>query len=127
MGHRAILAIENRDLSDAIARAIKSMNISYDVVNDGIQAINSFDKNEYDFLIVDEKISRLNLKIVINNYKDKGNNKVIMLTFNSDKLNRMKSEYGCDEIISRPFTNDDFINVVNKVITELVERSTTND
>lgn len=115
MDKKALVVIEDRDLSAALARAIESINISIEVANDGIQAINSF-IDDYDFLLVDENITRVSVKEVISSFKEKYHKKIVFIANDSYEKQEKLISYNCDEILFRPFTNDELLNAINQIL-----------
>ncbi len=78
---RLLLVEDERDLSSAIKRVLEYNKFDVDVAYDGIQGLQKIDENEYDGVILDVMMPRMDGFQMVRRLRDNGNNiPVLMLT-----------------------------------------------
>jgi CheY-like chemotaxis protein/anti-sigma regulatory factor (Ser/Thr protein kinase) len=107
-GH--ILLVEDNNANQMFMKIVlKNMNLSFDIANDGIEAIKLFKHSKYDAILMDENMPNMNgieaTKQIL--LYEKQNNlihtPIIALTANALKGDRKKFlEAGMDEYITKP-------------------------
>ena len=112
-----LLAEEDRDLANSLKRTLDIKNMDLTIANDGVQAINYQSNQIFDVIIIDEKLSRINTKEVIDEIKQKNNIPIIIL-FEDCTLNKkiVLDNFGYDGFMLRPFSLDLLLDEIDKVI-----------
>ena len=102
---RLLLVEDERDLPSAIKRVLEYNKFDVDVAYDGIQGLQKIDENEYDGVILDVMMPRMDGFQMVRRLRDNGNNiPVLMLTARGeidDKVLGLDS--GADDYLTKPF------------------------
>lgn len=102
---RLLLVEDERDLSSAIKRVLEYNKFDVDVAYDGVQGLQKIDENEYDGVILDVMMPRMDGFQMVRRLRDNGNNiPVLMLTARGeidDKVLGLDS--GADDYLTKPF------------------------
>ncbi|MFT5757065.1 MAG: DNA-binding response OmpR family regulator [Alteromonadaceae bacterium] len=115
-----ILLVEDEtDLAELTIDFLETVNIECDYAFDGVNALRLLDKNEYDVIVLDVSMPRLNGFSVCEKVRSSGNlTPIIFLTAHdnlSDKLNGFS--LGADDYLTKPFELDELaarIQVIGK-------------
>jgi len=121
--HHILLAEDNIVNQKFMDIVLKKLGLTFDIANDGIEAIELFQKNSYDVILMDENMPNMNgieatkeiLKL------EKQNNLVhtpiIALTANAIKGDeKIFLEAGMDEYLSKPLNRQKFNEILQKYI-----------
>ena len=102
---RVLLAEDEKELSDALAAILKHANYSVDAVFDGADALDYALAQEYDALILDIMMPKLDGLAVLKKLRQQGRNvPVLFLTAKSqlqDIIDRLDA--GADDYLTKPF------------------------
>ena len=108
---RILLVEDEKELSNALVAILKHNNYSVDTVYDGQEALNYLDSENYDALILDIMIPKIDGIQVLKTIRQIGNNiPVLMLTAKSqidDKVVGLDS--GADDYLSKPFATKELL------------------
>lgn len=108
---RILLCEDERDLSDALSTILKHNNYSVDQVYDGLEALDYLEASNYDVVILDIMIPKLDGVEVLRRLRASGSDiPVIMLTAKSqveDKILGLDS--GADDYLTKPFDSSELI------------------
>lgn len=108
---RILLAEDERSLSKALIKIFELNNYSADAVYNGEDAINYIDAGNYDVLVLDVMMPRLNGIEVLKSLRAKGNEiPVLMLTAKaevSDKVLGLDS--GANDYLTKPFDTKELL------------------
>lgn len=75
-----------------------------DAAYDGEEAIEMFDKNQYDLIILDVMLPKMDGLTVLQRIREKSSVPVIMLTAKGEDMDKILGlEYGADDYITKPF------------------------
>ena len=115
-----ILIVEDDKISRLVlSKMIKEKGHSIDIAENGLEALELFEKNKYDIIFMDIQMPKMDgLETVKHIRKLEGNYKhtpVIALTafaLSGDRERFLKA--GMDDYISKPISMDKLINVINK-------------
>jgi PAS domain S-box-containing protein len=106
---KVLLAEDNEANQMFMEVVLKKMALRFDIVNDGLEALNAVKKNSYDVILMDENMPNMNGMEAVRNIiiYEKENNlshtPVIALTANALKGDRERFlEAGMDEYLSKP-------------------------
>ena len=98
---KVLLGESERDLSLSIKRFLNIFDVDCDIASDGVQTLNEFLKVDYEFIILDDNLPRINSIDVIKKIKEKKDDiKIILLSSKSIDLDNEL----CDDVLPRPFT-----------------------
>lgn len=126
-GKRLLLAEDNKINQKLVKRILEKNGFLVDLVEDGIQAVQSAAEHEYDLIIMDLHMPRmggLEATRQIRN-QDKGNGKrvpIVALTADVMKSVREKCmSVGMDEFITKPASQKDLLGVIEGILTSELE------
>ena len=102
---KLLLAEDEKELSSAIVRILKHNNYAVDAVFDGEEALNYLSLAEYDGVILDVMMPKLDGISVVKRLREKGNNvPVLILTAKSEIDDRVLGlDSGADDYLTKPF------------------------
>jgi DNA-binding NtrC family response regulator len=112
------------DDEDALRTVLSSelMNEGYEVhtAADGDEAISELGKAQFDLVLLDIKMPRMNGFEVLKHIREKhGKTKVVMLTGFADLKNAIESKkLGADDFVSKPYDLVDLLTTIERVLTE---------
>jgi len=112
------------DDEDALRTVLSSelMNEGYEVHSaaDGDDAITELDKGQYDLVLLDIKMPRMNGFEVLKHIKQNhARTKVVMLTGFADLKNAIESKkLGADDFVSKPYDLVDLLTTIERVLSE---------
>lgn len=108
---RILLCEDERDLSDALSAILKHNNYSVDQVYDGLEALDYLEASNYDVVILDIMMPKLDGVEVLRRLRANGSDiPVIMLTAKSqieDKILGLDS--GADDYLTKPFDSSELV------------------
>jgi len=122
-GKKALLVEDNKANQMFMKVLLKSLGINFDIANDGIESIEAFSTNRYDFILMDENMPNMNgieaVKHILN-IEEKQNLKhtpIIALTANALKGDRDRFlAAGMDDYLTKPLDKKTFTEVLGKHI-----------
>ena len=100
---------------------LEELNAKFDIASDGIEAIECFQNNKYDIILMDENMPNMNgieatkiIREIENNQKLKANI-IVAITANALKGDRERFiSSGMDDYISKPYSEEDIVRVLQK-------------
>lgn len=108
---RILLVEDEKELSNALVAILKHNNYSVDTVYDGQEALNYLDSENYDALILDIMIPKIDGIQVLKTIRQMGNNiPVLMLTAKSQIDDRVIGlDAGADDYLTKPFATKELL------------------
>jgi len=102
---RILIVEDEKDLADAIAKGLRRKGYATDVVYDGEEALFMADVNEYDLVILDLNLPRVDGIEVCRSIRSSGSTTgILMLTARSGIDDRIKGlDLGADDYLVKPF------------------------
>ena len=102
---KILLAEDEVDLNNVVTRYLKKNGYSVDSVLDGEEALDYLEYSEYDLVILDIMMPKVDGFEVIKKLRDKGNHtSVLMLTARDSADDKVKGlDLGADDYIVKPF------------------------
>lgn len=102
---RILLAEDERDLASAVRRVLEYAKYDVDVTYDGVSALEYFGYQEYDAVILDIMVPRLDGISVVKRIREKGSSvPVIMLTARAETGDKVLGlDAGADDYLTKPF------------------------
>ena len=121
-GH--ILIVEdNKTNQMLLSMILDECGLSYDIANDGIEALKLFNDNKYNIILMDENMPNLNgieatNQIRLDEYEDELiATPIVAVTANSLAEDRQRFiDAGMDDYISKPYTEEDIARVLQKYL-----------
>ncbi len=108
---RILLAEDERSLSSALVTILKYNNFSVDACYDGLEALSFLDVNNYDLVILDIMMPKLNGLDVLKKIRS-DNNKVpvLLLTAKSEIDDKVLGlDLGADDYLTKPFNTKELL------------------
>lgn len=120
-----LIVDDSKDLSDAIAKCLKSQNYCVDTAYDGKSGLRKALTNEYDIVLLDIMMPQMNGYEVLKKLKAEGRHiPTIMITAKNDITDIIEGlEMGADDYLQKPFN----IDVLTAKIRALARRSNMSD
>ena len=102
---RLLLAEDEKSLSRALVRILEHGQYSVDAVYDGEEALDYLEAGEYDGVILDIMMPKMDGLTVLKTIREKGNTvPVLMLTAKSEIDDRVKGlDLGANDYLTKPF------------------------
>ncbi len=102
---RLLLAEDEIELNRAVTAILKSSNYAVDSASDGEEALDYIDSNEYDGVILDIMMPKIDgLEVLRTIRKEKNKVPVLMLTAKSEIDDRVEGlDAGADDYLTKPF------------------------
>ncbi|MDY4012066.1 MAG: response regulator transcription factor, partial [Fusobacterium gastrosuis] len=114
-----ILVVEDeKDLNSVITRHLKKNNFSVDSVFDGEEALNFLEYENYDLVILDIMMPKLNGYEVVKKLRTKQNETpVLMLTAKDNIEDKVKGlDLGADDYLVKPFDFNELLARIRAII-----------
>lgn len=111
MAMRLLFAEDERALSDALTAILTHANYSVDAVYDGQEALDYLECTEYDGVILDIMMPRVDGLTVLKTIREAGNTvPVLMLTAKSEIDDRVTGlDMGADDYLTKPFASRELL------------------
>ena len=108
---RVLVVEDDRDISSAICKMLKINNFYTDAVYDGIEALEYLDYDDYNCVILDLMMPRLDGLSTLKRMRERGDNTpVIILTAKSDINDKVDGlDSGADDYLAKPFSMRELI------------------
>ena len=115
---KILLAEDEVDLNNVVTRYLKKNGYSVDSVLDGEEALNYLEYSEYDLVILDIMMPKVDGFEVIKKLRDKGNHtSVLMLTARDSADDKVKGlDLGADDYIVKPFDFNELMARIRAVV-----------
>ncbi|MBD5069124.1 MAG: response regulator transcription factor [Lactobacillus sp.] len=108
---RILLVEDDQTLSQSLTKLLKKQNYSIDTAFDGIEALEYVQAFDYDLIILDVMMPRLDGFGFVEKLRAKGNEvAVLMLTAKDSLADRVKGlDLGADDYLVKPFEFDELL------------------
>ena len=115
---KILLAEDEVDLNNVVTRYLKKNGYSVDSVLDGEEALDYLEYGEYDLVILDIMMPKVDGFEVIKKLRDKGNHtSVLMLTARYSADDKVKGlDLGADDYIVKPFDFNELLARIRAVV-----------
>lgn len=115
---KILLAEDEIDLNNVVTRYLKKNGYSVDSVLDGEEALDYLEYSEYDLVILDIMMPKVDGFEVIKKLRDKGNHtSVLMLTARDSADDKVKGlDLGADDYIVKPFDFNELMARIRAVV-----------
>lgn len=108
---KALIVDDEVKLADALAELFRQHKILVDVVYDGEDGLYYAQNGDYDVVVLDVMMPRMNGYEVVQRLRQSKNNvPVLMLTAKDDVSARVKGlDYGADDYLTKPFATEELL------------------
>ncbi len=108
---KALIVDDEVKLADALAELFRQHKILVDVVYDGEDGLYYAKNGDYDVVVLDVMMPRMNGYEVVQRLRQSKNNvPVLMLTAKDDVSARVKGlDYGADDYLTKPFATEELL------------------
>ena len=115
---KILLAEDEVDLNNVVTRYLKKNRYSVDSVLDGEEALDYLEYSEYDLVILDIMMPKVDGFEVIKKLRDKGNHtSILMLTARDSADDKVKGlDLGADDYIVKPFDFNELLARIRAVV-----------
>ena len=115
---KILLAEDEVDLNNVVTRYLKKNGYSVDSVLDGEEALDYLEYGEYDLVILDIMMPKVDGFEVIKKLRDKGNHtSILMLTARDNADDKVKGlDLGADDYIVKPFDFNELMARIRAVV-----------
>ena len=115
---KILLAEDEVDLNNVVTRYLKKNGYNVDSVLDGEEALDYLEYSEYDLVILDIMMPKVDGFEVIKKLRDKGNHtSVLMLTARDSADDKVKGlDLGADDYIVKPFDFNELMARIRAVV-----------
>ena len=115
---KILLAEDEVDLNNVVTRYLKKNGYSVDSVLDGEEALDYLEYSEYDLVILDIMMPKVDGFEIIKKLRDKGNHtSVLMLTARDSADDKVKGlDLGADDYIVKPFDFNELMARIRAVV-----------
>lgn len=115
---KILLAEDEVDLNNIVTRYLKKNGYSVDSVLDGEEALDYLEYSEYDLVILDIMMPKVDGFEVIKKLRDKGNHtSILMLTARDNADDKVKGlDLGADDYIVKPFDFNELLARIRAVV-----------
>ena len=115
---KILLAEDEVDLNNVVTRYLKKNGYSVDSVLDGEEALDYLEYSEYDLVILDIMMPKVDGFEVIKKLRDKGNHtSILMLTARDSADDKVKGlDLGADDYIVKPFDFNELMARIRAVV-----------
>ena len=122
---KILLAEDEVDLNNVVTRYLKKNGYSVDSVLDGEEALDYLEYSEYDLVILDIMMPKVDGFEVIKKLRNKGNHtSILMLTARDNADDKVKGlDLGADDYIVKPFSPGEIIARINAILRRIMPKN----
>ncbi len=108
---KILLVEDERDLSNAIIRVLKNSKYDVDAVYDGEDALNHLHQNQYEIVITDLMMPKMDgIELIKQMRKENNSTPVLILTAKSQVDDKVEGlDAGADDYLTKPFSIKEFL------------------
>ncbi len=116
-----ILVVEDEaSIAEVVSLYLKRAGYSVQIASDGKQAMNIFEKQKPDFVILDLMLPEMDGLSLTRWLRDRSNVPIIMLTARREEIDRIAGlEMGADDYVVKPFSPQELVSRVRAVLRRL--------
>lgn len=129
MSAKTILVVEDEaSIAEVVSLYLKRAGFNVLIASDGRQAMNTFDRQHPDFVILDLMLPEVDGLSLTRWLRDRSDVPIIMLTARREEIDRIAGlEMGADDYVIKPFSPQELVSRVRAVLRRLgreIERDT---
>ncbi len=129
-GKHILVVEDNKANQMFMSLVLKKFSITFEIANDGLEAIDCFKNKKYSLILMDENMPHLNgieatkRILKIENEKNLIHTPIVALTANALKGDRERfMEAGMDEYLTKPVNKDKLLTILSKLIDTREEKT----
>ena len=104
MGNKILIVDDEKSIVKGLKFSLEKENMEVDCAYDGEEAVNLAKENEYDMVLLDVMLPKLDGFEVCQKIREFSSMPIIMLTAKGDDMDKILGlEYGADDYITKPF------------------------
>lgn len=104
MDKRILIVDDEPSIVKGLTFSLKQDGYTIDAAYDGEEALEVFNSNHYDLVVLDVMLPKLNGLSVLQRIRERSNVPVIMLTAKGEDMDKILGlDYGADDYITKPF------------------------
>ena len=127
MNPEILIADDDSVISELLKEFLESENLSITLAADGQEALDSFRSSQYDLVVLDIMMPKLDGIEVLKAIRQENNVPVIMLTARGDDLDRILGlELGADDYVSKPCNPRELLARIKAVLRRISTTRNTN-
>ena len=118
----ALIVEDNKTNQMLLGMILEEIGISYDIANDGVEAIAKYKENTYDIILMDENMPNLNgieaTKYIRKMEQVEGLKYTPIVAVTANALSSDRERFissGMDDYVSKPYTEEDIIRVLKSL------------
>jgi DNA-binding response OmpR family regulator len=121
MNGKTILVVEDEaSIAEVVSLYLKRAGYAVQIASDGKQAMNIFERQMPDFVILDLMLPEIDGLSLTRWLRDRSNVPIIMLTARREEIDRIAGlEMGADDYVVKPFSPQELVSRVRAVIRRL--------
>jgi DNA-binding response OmpR family regulator len=121
MNAKTILVVEDEaSIAEVVSLYLKRAGYNVLIASDGRQAMNSFDRQRPDFVILDLMLPEVDGLSLTRWLRDRSDVPIIMLTARREEIDRITGlEMGADDYVVKPFSPQELVSRVRAVMRRL--------
>src|SRR6266508_5270220 len=121
MNAKTILIVEDEaSIAEVVSLYLKRAGYNVLIASDGRQAMNSFDRQQPDFVILDLMLPEVDGHSLTRWLRDRSDVPIIMLTARRSEVDRITGlEMGADDYVVKPFSPQELVSRVRAVLRRL--------
>lgn len=121
MNAKTILVVEDEaSIAEVVSLYLKRAGYNVLIASDGRQAMNSFDRQQPDFVILDLMLPEVDGLSLTRWLRDRSDVPIIMLTARREEIDRITGlEMGADDYVVKPFSPQELVSRVRAVMRRL--------
>ena len=121
MSTKTILVVEDEaSIAEVISLYLKRAGFNVLIASDGRQAMNTFDRQQPDFVILDLMLPEVDGLSLTRWLRDRSDLPIIMLTARREEIDRITGlEMGADDYVIKPFSPQELVSRVRAVMRRL--------
>ena len=119
----ALIVEDNKTNQMLMSMVLDEFEITYDIANDGVEAIVEFKNNTYDIILMDENMPNMNgieaTKHIRGIEKKESTTATPIIAVTANALTGDKEKFlsvGMDDYISKPYTEEDVLKILKKYL-----------
>ncbi len=121
MNAKTILVVEDEaSIAEVVSLYLQRASYNVQIASDGKQAMNLFEKQKPDFVILDLMLPEVDGLSLTRWLRDRSNVPIIMLTARREEIDRIAGlEMGADDYVVKPFSPQELVSRVRAVMRRL--------
>lgn len=117
MKHKILVVEDNKDISSIVCKYLEKENYSYDLAQDGFEALEYFKPNKYALVLLDVMMPGIDGFEVLENIRNLSEIPIIMLTARQEEIDRLKGfDLGADDYVVKPFSIKELMKRIKVII-----------